>query len=132
MGQDIMNAPQIIRTSTGEELVVIPKADYEALLHAAEEAQEDAADVAIYDERKSEFKAEKALPAEVTMDILRGSSRLKALRNWRKLTQADLARTIGVSQGFLSDIESNRRKPSAQTSTMLAKALDVPGEWIEA
>ncbi|TGV95729.1 XRE family transcriptional regulator, partial [Mesorhizobium sp. M2D.F.Ca.ET.145.01.1.1] len=112
--------------------VVIPKADYEALLHAAEEAQEDAADVAIYDERKSEFKAEKALPAEVTMDILRGSSRLKALRNWRKLTQADLARTIGVSQGFLSDIESNRRKPSAQTSTMLAKALDVPGEWIEA
>ncbi|TIU44436.1 MAG: helix-turn-helix transcriptional regulator, partial [Mesorhizobium sp.] len=33
---------------------------------------------------------------------------------------------------FLSDIESNRRKPSAQTSTMLAKALDVPGEWIEA
>ncbi|TIT84010.1 MAG: XRE family transcriptional regulator, partial [Mesorhizobium sp.] len=31
-----MNAPQIIKTSTGEELVVIPKADYEALLHAAE------------------------------------------------------------------------------------------------
>ncbi|ESY27662.1 helix-turn-helix transcriptional regulator [Mesorhizobium sp. M0761] len=127
-----MNAPQIIRTSTGEELVVIPKADYEALLHAAEEAREDAADVAIYDERKAEFKTEKPLPAEVTMDILRGSSRLKALRNWRKLTQAELADAIGVSQGFLSDLESNRRKPSAQTSTMLSKALDVPSEWIEA
>ncbi|MER8742195.1 MULTISPECIES: helix-turn-helix transcriptional regulator [unclassified Mesorhizobium] len=127
-----MNAPQIIRTSTGEELVVIPKADYEALLHAAEEAREDAADVAIYDERKAELKTEKPLPAEVTMDILRGSSRLKALRNWRKLTQAELADAIGVSQGFLSDLESNRRKPSAQTSTMLSKALDVPSEWIEA
>ncbi|MER8897177.1 helix-turn-helix transcriptional regulator [Mesorhizobium sp. M0676] len=127
-----MNAPQIIKTSTGEELVVIPKADYEALLHAAEEAVEDAADVAIYDERKAELKTEKLLPAEVTMDILRGSSRLKALRNWRKLTQAELADAIGVSQGFLSDLESNRRKPSAQTSTMLVKALDVPGEWIEA
>ncbi|ESZ70353.1 DNA-binding protein [Mesorhizobium sp. L103C119B0] len=127
-----MNAPQIIRTSTGEELVVIPKADYEALLHAAEEAREDAADVAIYDERKAEFKTEKPLPAEVTMDILRGSSRLKALRNWRKLTQAELADAIGVSQGFLSDLESNRRKPSAQTGTMLSKALDVPSEWIEA
>ncbi|WP_027054789.1 helix-turn-helix domain-containing protein [Mesorhizobium erdmanii] len=126
-----MNAPQIIKTSTGEELVVIPKADYEALLHAAEEALEDAADVAIYDERKAEFKAEKALPADVTMDILQGSSRLKALRNWRKLTQAELAGAIGVSQGFLSDLESNRRKPSAQTSAMLAKALDVPAEWIE-
>ncbi|MER8513242.1 MULTISPECIES: helix-turn-helix transcriptional regulator [unclassified Mesorhizobium] len=39
---------------------------------------------------------------------------------------------MGVSQGFLSDLESNRRKPSAQTSTMLSKALDVPSEWIEA
>jgi len=127
-----MNAPQIIKTSTGEELVVIPKADYEALLRAAEEALEDAADVAIYDERKAELKKEKALPADVTMDILRGSSRLKALRNWRKLTQAELADAIGVSQGFLSDLESNRRKPSARTSTMLSQALDVPAEWIEA
>ncbi|QKC82453.1 helix-turn-helix transcriptional regulator [Mesorhizobium sp. NZP2077] len=126
-----MNAPQIIKTSTGEELVVIPKADYEALLHAAEEALEDAADVAIYDERKAELETEKALPADVTVDILRGSSRLKALRNWRKLTQAKLASAIGVSQGFLSDLESNRRKPSAQTSAMLAKTLDVPAEWIE-
>jgi DNA-binding XRE family transcriptional regulator len=126
-----MNAPQIIKTSTGEELVVIPKADYEALLLAAEEALEGAADVAIYDERKAELRTEKPLPAEVTMDILRGSSRLKALRSWRKLTQADLAGAIGVSQGFLSDLESNRRKPSAQTGGMLAKALDIPAEWIE-
>jgi DNA-binding XRE family transcriptional regulator len=126
-----MNAPQIIKTSTGEELVVIPKADYEALLHAAEEAAEDAADVAIYDERKAALGTEKALPADVTIDILRGSSRLKALRNWRNLTQAELASAIGVSQGFLSDLESNRRKPSAQTSAMLVKTLDVPAEWIE-
>ncbi|SJM31055.1 helix-turn-helix domain-containing protein [Mesorhizobium delmotii] len=126
-----MNAPQIIKTPTGEELVVIPKADYEALLHAAEEALEDAADVAIYDERKASLKTEKPLPADVTMEILRGSSRLKALRNWRRLTQAELATTVGISQGFLSDLESNRRKPSAQTSAMLAKALDIPGEWIE-
>jgi len=126
-----MNAPQIIKTSTGEELVVIPKADYEALLHAAEEAAEDAADAAIYDERKAALRTEKALPADVTIDILRGSSRLKALRNWRNLTQAELASAIDVSQGFLSDLESNRRKPSAQTSEMLAKALDVPAEWIE-
>ncbi|WP_027168184.1 helix-turn-helix transcriptional regulator [Mesorhizobium sp. WSM3224] len=126
-----MNAPQIIKTSTGEELVVIPKADYEALLDAAAEALEDAADVAIYDERKAKLKTEKALPADVAMDILRGSSRLKALRNWRNLTQAELAATVGVSQGFLSDLESNRRKPSVQTSTMLAKALDIPIEWVE-
>ncbi|MBW8909750.1 MAG: helix-turn-helix transcriptional regulator [Mesorhizobium sp.] len=100
-------------------------------MRAVEEAQEDAADVAIYDERKAAPETEKALPADVTIDILRGSSRLKALRNWRNLTQAELASAVGVSQGFLSDLESNRRKPSEQTSTMLAKAMDVPPEWIE-
>jgi hypothetical protein len=35
-------------------------------LHAAEEAMEDAADVAIYDERKAKFKTEKTLPADET------------------------------------------------------------------
>ena len=54
-------------------------------LHAVEEALEDAADVAIYDKRKAELKTEKALPADVSMDILQSSSRLKAMRSWRKL-----------------------------------------------
>ncbi|TIM95133.1 MAG: XRE family transcriptional regulator, partial [Mesorhizobium sp.] len=53
--------------------------------------------MAIYDERKADLKTEKPLPADVTMEILQGSSRLKALRNWRRLTQAELATTIGVS-----------------------------------
>jgi len=44
-----MNAPQIIRTASGEELVVLTKADYEALLHGADGDAEDAEDIAIYD-----------------------------------------------------------------------------------
>lgn len=49
-----MGSPQIILTPSGEELVVLPRADYEALLdHAAE----DADDVAIYDAVKAELAA---------------------------------------------------------------------------
>ncbi|RUV23596.1 MULTISPECIES: hypothetical protein [unclassified Mesorhizobium] len=48
-------------------------------LHAAEEALEDAADVAIYDERKAQLKIEKTLPADVTMDILQGRLTLAEL-----------------------------------------------------
>ncbi|RUU24268.1 hypothetical protein EOD10_02265 [Mesorhizobium sp. M7A.T.Ca.TU.009.01.3.2] len=47
-------------------------------LHAAE-ALEDAADVAIYDERKAQLKIEKTLPADVTMDILQGRLTLAEL-----------------------------------------------------
>ena len=46
------------RTRAGQEMVLIPRVDYEVLVKLAEEAMEDAADVAIYDERKAEFGAD--------------------------------------------------------------------------
>jgi PHD/YefM family antitoxin component YafN of YafNO toxin-antitoxin module len=52
-----MSAPQIIRTPSGEELVVLPRAEYEALLERADREAEDADDVAIYDARKAELGA---------------------------------------------------------------------------
>src|SRR6202035_3109168 len=76
-----MSAPQIIRTPSGEELVVLPRAEYEALLERADHEAEDADDIAIYDARKAELAAGGVLPPEVSAAILRGESRLKAIRN---------------------------------------------------
>jgi len=126
-----MSAPQIIKTPGGEEMVVIPKAEYEALLKAADDALEDAADAAIYDARKAELAMAEPFPAELSMAILRGDSRLKALRKWRGLTQNELAEKVGVTQGFLSDLEARRRTPSAETIAKLGEALAVPLEWID-
>jgi hypothetical protein len=88
-GAKAMSAPQIIRTPSGEELVVLPRAEYEALIERANHAAEDADDVAIYDARKAELAAGGVvlLPPEVGAAILRGESRLKAIRNWRGKTQ---------------------------------------------
>lgn len=44
---------QIITTPSGDEMVVLPKADFDALL----ERLEDLSDVAIYDQRKAEMKS---------------------------------------------------------------------------
>ena len=126
-----MNAPQIIKTPAGEELVVLPKADYEALVHAADEAMEDAADIAIYDARRADPVAAAPLPADISMAILRGESRLRAVRKWRGLTQSELADRAGLTQGFLSDLESHRRTASADTAERLAGALEVTISWIE-
>ncbi|WP_315924247.1 helix-turn-helix transcriptional regulator [Mesorhizobium sp. SP-1A] len=126
-----MGAPQIIKTPGGEELVVLSKADYEALLHAAEEAAEDAADVAIYDARKAELSEGEPLPAELSLAVLRGESRLRALRKWRGMTQDALADGAGLTQGFLSDLESRRRTASAETVEKLAGVLQVPKDWID-
>lgn len=126
-----MSAPQIIRTPGGEELVVLPRAEYEALLERADHGAEDADDVAIYDVRKAELAVGGVvLPPEVSAAILRGESRLKAIRNWRGKTQLHLNFKTGIGQGYLSDLESGRRTGTPETIAKLAEALSVPVEWL--
>ena len=126
-----MSAPQIIRTPGGEELVVLPRAEYEALLARADHGAEDADDAAIHDARKAELAAGGvALPPEVSAAILRGESRLKAIRSWRGETQLQLNFKTGIGQGYLSDLESGRRTGTPETIAKLAQALNVPVEWL--
>jgi hypothetical protein len=126
-----MSGPQIIRTPSGEELVVLPRAEYEALLERADHGAEDADDVAIYDARKAELAAGGVvLPPEVSAAILRGDSRLKAIRSWRGETQQHLEFKTGIGQGYLSDLENGRRTGTSETIAKLAQALDVPVEWL--
>lgn len=126
-----MSAPQIIRTPTGEELVVLPRAEYEALLDRADHEAEDADDIAIYDARKAELAAGGGvLPPEVSAAILQGETRLKAIRKWRDETQLHLHCITGIGQGYLSDLESGRRTGTPETIAKLARALDVPVEWL--
>ena len=123
-----MSGPQIIRTPNGEELVVLPRAEYEALVERADHEAEDADDVAIYDARKAAGGG--VLPPEVSAAILRGESRLKAIRNWRGETQLHLSSKTGIGQGYLSDLESGRRAGTTETIAKLAQALSVPVQWL--
>ncbi len=126
-----MSPPQVIRSPSGEEMVVIPRAEYEALLERADRGAEDAEDVAIYDARKAELAADGlVLPAEVSAAVLRGESRLRAIRNWRDVTQVYLAHETNIGQGYLSDLESGRRTGTPETIAKLARALDVPAAWL--
>ena len=126
-----MSVPQMIRTPSGDELVVLPRAEYEALLLRADSVDEDEDDVALYDARKAELAAGGVvLPPEISAAILRGDSRLKAIRNWRGETQLHLNSKIGIGQGYLSDLESGRRTGTPETIAKLAQALDVPVEWL--
>ena len=126
-----MQAPQIIRTPTGDELVVLPRAEYEALLDRAGHEAEDADDVAMYDARKAELAAGgSVLPKAVGAAVLNGVSRLKAVRTWRDVTQLQLAAQTDIAQGYLSDLETGRRMGTPETLAKRAQALDVPVEWI--
>ena len=115
-------------TPGGEELVLLPRAEYEALVERAAEADEDAADIAIYDSRRAEVSP--ALPADVSMAILRGDSRLRALREWKGIRQVNLAFGVGVSQGFLSDLENGKRNMTDDVRHRIARVLEIPEGWL--
>lgn len=120
-----MTYPQIIRTPAGEELVVLPRSEYDAMITALEEAAEDAADAAIGVERLAEITAgaaTKMTPAESAATL----GYLRSARRARGMTQQQLAEICGITQGALSDIESGRRNGSPAVMLKLAQALDVP------
>jgi len=127
-----MSNPQIIKTPDGHELVVLPREEYDALVEAASEAAEDAADIAMYNMRKAELAAgrDAILPAEVSAAMLRGDSLLKALRKWRGLSQIDLSQMTSLGQGYLSDLESRRRQGTPETLQAIARALEIDPAWI--
>lgn len=52
------------------------------------------------------------------------------VRRLRTGTLRDLAKQIGISPAFLSDLENNKRTPGADTLHRLAKALGVSMDFL--
>lgn len=128
-----MAQAQFIHTPAGEEMVVLSRADYDALIAAAAEAEEDEADAALFDSRMAELKdgLDAILPTDVTAAMLKGASLLKAVRKWRGLTQVQLAEQTGLAQSYLSELEAEGGKKGARDAWIkIAGALDVPSGWL--
>ena len=118
---------QIIRTPSGDEMVVIPRAEYEALVAAANTDAEDEEDIAIYDARKADLAASRdsVLPPEVSVFMMRGDSLLRAVRRWRGISQSDLAEEADISQGYLSDLESGRRTGTLEKLQAISRIVGI-------
>jgi transcriptional regulator with XRE-family HTH domain len=58
--------------------------------------------------------------------LRRLAMKIKALRQARGITQADLARKASVSAGYIARLETHRHDPKLSTLVKLAKALGVP------
>lgn len=128
-----MSHPNTFTTPSGDEMVILTRAEYDALVDAATEAEEDAADAAIYADRKAALGKglDAVLPAEVSALIGKGHSRLKAIRKWRGESQVDVAAYLGLSQGHLSDLETGRRKVTSEIAHRLAGYFNVHESWLE-
>ena len=50
---------------------------------------------------------------------------LKRIRTEKDISQGDIARSLGVSRGFVSNLENGKTNPTLATITRLANAIGV-------
>lgn len=121
---------QTITTPAGEEMVVMPRPEYEALLADRDDAFEDGADAAAFAAARALLRPEDVLPVSVSGDILAGHGRLAAFRKWRGLALAELAAATGIDDTVLSQIEAGERLIRRDDAARIADALDFPLNWL--
>ena len=116
-----MNKPVRTKTPAGDEIVILPAADYEFLVELAE----DAIDVRNAEKALAEIAEGKGelLTHDEMLELLDAPSPLAFWRRRRGLTQADLAKTVGVSQAYLAQIEGRKRTGEVSLYGKLASRL---------
>jgi DNA-binding XRE family transcriptional regulator len=121
-----MTKVQFIKTTGGEELAILPKHAYERLTALA--AVEDAGTARIVRDARAAVAAgtEVVLPKVVVDRLAAGENPIRVLREWRDMTQAELVASVGITQGYLSDLEAGKRKGPVALHQKLARALGVP------
>ena len=111
----------------GQKMARLPVADYERLIDLAE----DKADIfAAYEAEKRRKEGEEFLPAEMVDRILSGESALKVWRKYRSLSLEELGFAVGVTKGFLSQIENGISRGNQSLWRKLAEALKVSADDI--
>lgn len=114
---------QIIVTPSGERLVVLPEADYAALMERLEDAEDIASANAMLD--RIARGEEELVPAVVVERLIGGESPITVWREHRGMTISALAERAGLSQSYLSQIESGKREGRVSVLQRLARSLSV-------
>jgi DNA-binding XRE family transcriptional regulator len=113
----------IITTENGDRMAVLLLSDFERLVAAAQELE----GILLYDKakRNEDARGKEAIPAEFAKRLIAGENALKVWREYRGLSQKDLAAVAGLSGAFLSQIENGARKGRIGAIVRIANALGV-------
>jgi hypothetical protein len=114
------------KTARGE-VAILPRKEYEALVAKAAETAEDAGAARLVARARGEIAAgAPLLPKQVVDRLAERENPVRVLREWRDMTQLYLSFKTGLSQGYLSDLETGRRNGTAVALRRIADVLKVP------
>lgn len=111
--------PQIILEGKKPIFALLPYSEYENLLHTLEDIE----DVEVI--LSAEKDDTERFPLELIESIAAGKNPVKAYREYRKLSQSELARKIDISKQYISQIEKGEKTGSAKILKKIAKILRV-------
>lgn len=113
---------QLIERDGKPEWAVLP---YEEYLHLVEQA-EMLEDIRDYDAAKAALEKgeDELIPSDVVFAILDGKNPVKVWREYRGLTQQQLADAAGISKPYLSQIETGKRTGTPEVLSAIARALN--------
>lgn len=104
-------------------MIVLDRRRYDELAAA----EEMLADVTAYDtaKRRLGLGEDELVPTSVADALLGGQSPVRVWRQYRGLSQAELARRAGIAVSYLSNIETGVRSGSVDRLARIASALNV-------
>lgn len=113
---------QVIEKNGQIEWAVIPYEEYQKLL----DAMEMLADMRAYDIAKEQIEAgEELIPSQVVYALLEGKNPIRVWREYRALTQQQLADQSGISKPYLSQLEVGKRRGGVDVLKKIAQALNL-------
>jgi len=109
--------PQFILERGTPAFVILSISEYERILEKLEEIEDIKAVEASLEQGGERF------PLELVEKIAAGENPIKTFREFRNISQSDLAKMVKVSRQYISQIEHGTRKGSTSILKKIAKAL---------
>jgi len=116
---------QVINQGGKPAFVVIPIDEWRRI----EATLEDRIDAAVV--REFSKNPGETFPDSLVAAILDGAHPLKAMREYRGMTQAELAKSSGTSAVYISQIERGDRHAGRKLRAKLGQALKVEADLLE-
>ncbi|HIE07737.1 MAG TPA: XRE family transcriptional regulator [Desulfarculaceae bacterium] len=119
---------QIIEKNGKPEWAVIPYKKFKIIQEALDDA-EDRRDIE-ENLKAIEENREPAVPGEIVFAILDGVHPIRAWREYKNIKLNELAKKIGISSSYLSQIENGKRNPTIKRLKSIARALGVEADML--
>lgn len=110
---------QILKKGGRPAFAILDIDEYDRLVRAAEDAEDSAAI------RAARADPGELIPSGFAKRLIDGENAVRVWRDYRTLTQVELAARAGIDQAYLSKIERGTRTGTAKVLRSLADALGI-------